>query len=78
MGYGPRSTFARVVLPQLRPAILGGLLLVGLHVLAEFGGLQMLRFRMSACADVAGMRGSAVACAVPCAWFDSAHRGLWR
>ena len=37
-------TFWRVVLPQLRPAVLGGSLLVGLHLLAEFGALQMLRF----------------------------------
>ena len=37
-------TFFRVVLPQLRPALLGGSLLVGLHLLAEFGALQMLRF----------------------------------
>ncbi|MGH3306847.1 MAG: ABC transporter permease, partial [Nocardioides sp.] len=37
-------TFRRVVLPQLRPAMLGGSLLVGLHLLAEFGALQMLRF----------------------------------
>ena len=34
----------RVVVPQLRPALLGGGLLVGLHLLAEFGALQMLRF----------------------------------
>ncbi len=38
------ATFRRVVLPQLRPAMLGGSLLVGLHLLAEFGALQMLRF----------------------------------
>ena len=38
------QTFWRVVVPQLRPAILGGALLVGLHMLAEFGALQMLRF----------------------------------
>lgn len=38
------QTFWRVVLPQLRPAVLGGALLVGLHMLAEFGALQMLRF----------------------------------
>jgi iron(III) transport system permease protein len=30
--------------PQLRPALLGGVLLVGLHLLAEFGALQSLRF----------------------------------
>lgn len=38
------GTFLRVVVPQLRPAILGGALLVGLHLLAEFGALQLLRF----------------------------------
>lgn len=37
-------TFLRVVLPQLRPALLGGGLLVSLHLLAEFGALQMLQF----------------------------------
>jgi iron(III) transport system permease protein len=44
LGHGPWRTFARVVLPQLRPALLGGGLLVGLHCLSEFGALQMLRF----------------------------------
>ncbi|EHN13018.1 Ferric iron ABC transporter permease protein [Patulibacter medicamentivorans] len=44
LGHGPVRVFARVVLPQLRPALLGGCLLVGLHLLAEFGALQMLRF----------------------------------
>ena len=43
-GHGRFGTFARVVLPQLRPAMIGGALLVGLHLLAEFGALQMLRF----------------------------------
>jgi iron(III) transport system permease protein len=38
------QTFARVVVPQLRPAMLGGGLLVSLHLLAEFGALQMLQF----------------------------------
>ena len=38
------TTFRRVVLRGIRPAVLGGALLVGLHVLAEFGALQMLRF----------------------------------
>ena len=33
-----------MVLPQLRPALLGGVLLVGLHLLAEFGALQLLRY----------------------------------
>ncbi len=34
----------RVQLPQLRVALLGGSLLVALHLLAEFGALQMLRY----------------------------------
>lgn len=44
LGNGPWRTFIRVVLPQLRPALLGGTLIVALHVLAEFGALQLLRF----------------------------------
>ena len=44
LGHSRATTFARVVLPQLRPAILGGCLLVALHLLAEFGALQMLQF----------------------------------
>ncbi len=44
LGLGPMATFRRVVLPQLRPALLGGSLLVGLHLLAEFGALANLRF----------------------------------
>lgn len=44
LGFGPVRTFVRVVLPQLRPAVIGGALLVGLHLLSEFGALQMLRF----------------------------------
>ena len=44
LGHSRRRTFARVVLPQLRPGLLGGVLLVGLHLLAEFGALQLLRY----------------------------------
>lgn len=44
LGHGPWRTFFGVVVPQLRPAVLGGMLLVALHLLAEFGALQMLRF----------------------------------
>jgi iron(III) transport system permease protein len=44
LGLGGWATFLRVVLPQLRPALLGGSLLVALHLLAEFGALQMLRY----------------------------------
>ncbi|MGF6758610.1 ABC transporter permease [Paraburkholderia sp. GAS42] len=45
LGCGRYATFMRVVLPQLRPALLGGMLLVALGVLSEFGAFQMLRFR---------------------------------
>ncbi len=44
LGHSRVRSFRTVVLPQLRPALLGGSLLVGLHVLAEFGALQLLRF----------------------------------
>lgn len=44
LGLGPWRTFAKVGLAQVRPAVLGGVLLVGLHLLAEFGALEMLRF----------------------------------
>jgi iron(III) transport system permease protein len=44
LGKGPWETFRGVVLPQLRPALLGGLLIVTLHLLAELGALEMLRF----------------------------------
>ncbi len=44
LGLRPAAVFVRVVLPQLRPAILGGTLLVGLHCLSEFGAFSMLRF----------------------------------
>ena len=39
------TTFVRVVLPQLRPALFGSMLLVALGVLSEFGAFQLLRFR---------------------------------
>ena len=45
LGQGAGSTFLRVVLPQLRPALLGGMLLVALNVLVEFGAFALLRFR---------------------------------
>ncbi|HXZ09043.1 MAG TPA: ABC transporter permease subunit, partial [Paraburkholderia sp.] len=45
LGCGRWATFMRVVLPQLRPALLGGMLLVALGVLSEFGAFQLLRFR---------------------------------
>ncbi len=44
LGHSRTRTLRTVVLPQLRPALLGGALLVGLHLLAEFGALSLLRF----------------------------------
>lgn len=45
LGLGPFACFRRVVLPQLRPALLGGMLLVALDTLTEFGAFALLRFR---------------------------------
>ena len=44
LGLGAWRVFFRVVLPQLRLAITGGALLVGLHLLAEYGAFAMIRF----------------------------------
>ena len=44
LGSGTSAVFFRVVLPQLRLAILGGSLLIGVHLLAEYGAFAMLRF----------------------------------
>ena len=44
LGSGSAGVFCRVVLPQLRLAILGGGLLIGVHLLAEYGAFAMLRF----------------------------------
>jgi iron(III) transport system permease protein len=44
LGSDSTGVFFRVVLPQLRLAILGGGLLVGLHLLSEFGAFAMIRF----------------------------------
>ena len=44
LGANSWAVFFRVVLPQLRLAICGGSLLVGLHLLAEYGLFVMIRF----------------------------------
>ncbi|HVJ35671.1 MAG TPA: ABC transporter permease subunit, partial [Terriglobia bacterium] len=44
LGETPWRIFLRVVLPQLRLPIWGGALLVGLHLLAEYGLYAMIRF----------------------------------
>ena len=45
LGLSPLRCFGRVILPQLRPALLGSTLLVALGVLSEFGAFALLRFR---------------------------------
>ncbi len=44
LGSSSSGVFWRVVLPQLRLAVLGGGLLIGVHLLAEYGAFAMLRF----------------------------------
>ena len=45
LGLGPVRAFLRTVLPRLRPAVSGGALLVALHLLAEYGVLEMMRYQ---------------------------------
>jgi iron(III) transport system permease protein len=52
LGLGPWRVFFRAVLPQLRLAICGGSLLIGLHLLAEYGLFVMIRFDTFATAIV--------------------------
>lgn len=44
LGHGPWRVFLTVVLPQLRLAVCGGSLLIGLHLLAEYGLYVMIQF----------------------------------
>ncbi|WP_211318825.1 ABC transporter permease [Nocardioides silvaticus] len=44
LGRSGWSVFTRVTLPAISPAVLGGALLVGLHLLAEYGALQLLNY----------------------------------
>ncbi|MEV1285598.1 iron ABC transporter permease [Micromonospora sp. NPDC049679] len=43
LGRGAWHTFTTVTLPQIRPAIAGGALLVALYVLSDFGAVAILR-----------------------------------
>jgi iron(III) transport system permease protein len=45
LGLSPTAATLRTVLPRLRPAIAGGGLLVTLHLLAEYGVLELMRFQ---------------------------------
>ena len=44
LGHGAWGTFFRVTLPQLKPSITAGSLLVALYTLSEFGAVAMLRY----------------------------------
>lgn len=44
LGYRPWQAFWRVTLPQLRPSIAAGALLVGLYTLSDFGAVSLLQF----------------------------------
>ncbi|CAN7520016.1 ABC transporter permease [Rhizobium sp. LjRoot258] len=52
LGLGPWRLFFRTILPQLRFAICGGSLLIGLHLLSEYGLYVMIRFDTFATAIV--------------------------
>lgn len=44
LGLSPRQVFFRITLPEIRPALLGGSLLVFLYSLSEFGAVQLLGY----------------------------------
>lgn len=44
LGMSPLQAFRRITLPQLRPAIVAGSLLVSLYVLRDFGAVTMMRY----------------------------------
>lgn len=87
LGLSPLATFFRVTLPQLRPALLGGTLLLVLHVLTEFGAFALLRFQTfttaiysSYTAGLAIKQGALLACVLLmfcfiCLWGERRLRG---
>ena len=44
LGHGRLSTLYRVTLPQLRPAVISGALLVALYTLSDFGAVSLMRY----------------------------------
>ena len=44
LGHGAASTFFRLTLPQLRPAMVSGSLLVALYTLSDFGAVSLMRY----------------------------------
>ena len=45
LGRGPLAAFFAVTAPQLNRAVSSGALIIALHMLAEFGALELLRYR---------------------------------
>lgn len=45
LGYGAFKTFVKVALPQLRPAITAGSLLIALYTLSDFGAVSLMRYK---------------------------------
>jgi len=45
LGLGPWRAFTRVTLRQIRPALLGGCLLVALALMAEYGAFEIVEYR---------------------------------
>jgi iron(III) transport system permease protein len=50
LGVGPVARFFRITLPSVARPLLGGMLLVGLYLLAEYGAFAILRFQTFATA----------------------------
>ena len=90
LGQSAWGSFFKVVLPQLRPALLGGLLLVALNTLVEFGAFALLRFRTFTTEiyaqyrtgldgpDAAVLAMVLVALCLLCLWAESRLRGRAR
>lgn len=44
LGMKSQNVYLNVVIPQLRPAFLAGILIIGLYVLGDFGAVSLMRF----------------------------------
>jgi iron(III) transport system permease protein len=44
LGLSSASVYAKIILPQLRPAYLAGVLIIGIYVLGDFGAVSLMRF----------------------------------
>jgi len=44
LGVGPGAVFRRLTLPQLRPALAGGMLFAALYTLGDFGAVSLMRY----------------------------------